>query len=113
MDERLERAERLQWAREHAGFATASEAARAVGVGEPTYLGHENGSRGYHRNAERYARRFRVRLEWLWSGQGSPVNVHVEGDAETELLEAFRKLPPDEADAYRQLILRRAQNHTS
>ena len=62
--------QRLRLAREKAGFARASDAARAMGVGEPTYLGHENGSRGLSRAAARYARFFRVSLDWLIDGRG-------------------------------------------
>jgi len=62
--------QRLRFAREQAGFARASDAARAMGIGEPTYLGHENGSRGLSRAAARYARFFRVSLDWLIGGQG-------------------------------------------
>jgi len=64
--------ERLQWARERAGFETATEAARALGIAEPTYLGHENGSRGFRRVADKYARRFGVSLEWLLTGRTPP-----------------------------------------
>jgi phage repressor protein C with HTH and peptisase S24 domain len=62
--------QRLRFAREQAGFARASDAARAMGVGEPTYLGHENGSRGLSRAAARYARFFHVSLDWLIDGRG-------------------------------------------
>lgn len=65
---------RLQWARERAGYDTPTEAARALGVKEPTYLGHENGFRGFKSTADRYARGFRVNLEWLLTGRGSPKN---------------------------------------
>jgi phage repressor protein C with HTH and peptisase S24 domain len=61
---------RLRFAREQAGFARASDAARAIGIGEPTYLGHENGSRGLSRAAARYARFFGVSLDWLIDGRG-------------------------------------------
>jgi phage repressor protein C with HTH and peptisase S24 domain len=61
---------RLRFAREQAGFARASDAARAMGIGEPTYLGHENGSRGLSRAAARYARFFHVSLDWLIGGRG-------------------------------------------
>ncbi len=38
---------------------------------EPTYLGHENGSRGFKRDsADKYARKFHVSLEWLLTGKG-------------------------------------------
>ena len=64
--------ERLALARREAGYATAREAAEALGVKEPTYNGHENGSRGFKRDsADRYARKFRVSLEWLLTGKGN------------------------------------------
>src|ERR1700721_2021547 len=62
--------QRLRFAREQAGFTHASDAARAIGVGEPTYLGHENGSRGLSRAAARHARFFRVSLALLVGGAG-------------------------------------------
>src|ERR1041385_731612 len=62
--------QRLRRAREHAGFMRASDAARAMGIEEPTYLGHENGSRGLSRAAQRYAKFFRVSLDWLLAGRG-------------------------------------------
>jgi phage repressor protein C with HTH and peptisase S24 domain len=61
---------RLRFAREQAGYASASDAARAMGVEEPTYLGHENGSRGLSRAGARYARFFHVSLDWLIGGRG-------------------------------------------
>ena len=61
--------QRLRRAREHAGFMRASDAARAMGIEEPTYLGHENGSRGLSRAAPRYARFFGVSLDWLIDGR--------------------------------------------
>jgi transcriptional regulator with XRE-family HTH domain len=63
--------QRLRRAREQAGFARASDAARAMGIEEPTYLGHENGSRGLSRAAPRYARFFGVSLDWLIDGLGA------------------------------------------
>jgi phage repressor protein C with HTH and peptisase S24 domain len=54
-----------------AGFERASDAARAIGVAEPTYLGHENGSRGFRADdAQKYASRFGVNFEWLMTGKG-------------------------------------------
>jgi phage repressor protein C with HTH and peptisase S24 domain len=61
---------RLRHAREQAGYMRASDAARAMGIEEPTYLGHENGSRGLSRVAARYARFFGVSLDWLIDGRG-------------------------------------------
>lgn len=63
--------ERLAQARKEAGYASASAAARALDVKEPTYIGHENGHRDLKREvAERYARKFHVSLEWLLTGKG-------------------------------------------
>lgn len=64
--------DRLMQARRKAGFIRASDAAKALGVKEPTYMGHENGSRGFKKSsAEQYARRFGVSLEWLLTGRDS------------------------------------------
>lgn len=62
--------ERLREARLDAGFEDASEAARRLGMAGPTYLGHENGSRGFKARAPEYARKFKVSLEWLLTGKG-------------------------------------------
>jgi len=64
--------DRLKWAREQANYAQASDAARAMGVKVATYIAHENGSRKLTRSADRYARFFRVSMEWLLTGRGAP-----------------------------------------
>jgi phage repressor protein C with HTH and peptisase S24 domain len=51
-------------------FEEAADAARALGIPEPTYYGHENGHRGFKGRAAEYARRFKVSLEWLLTGRG-------------------------------------------
>jgi transcriptional regulator with XRE-family HTH domain len=65
--------ERLRQIRE-SRYPTAVEAAEAIGVKVPTYIQHENGTRGSgslpRPAAERYARFFRVSLDWLLSGKG-------------------------------------------
>lgn len=75
--------DRLKKARERAGYETAADAARALGVKEPTYSGHENGSRGFRAPTGKiYARRFKVPFSWLMAGEGeidAPVSrVHDE-----------------------------------
>ncbi len=63
--------ERLQEARKRAGFNTPTEAKDAFGW-KSTYLSHENGTRGLRpRVAERYARAFHVRAEYILYGRGS------------------------------------------
>jgi hypothetical protein len=69
----MERYERLQHARELAGYETATDAANALGVAVPTYGGHENGFRGFRADSgQRYAQFFRVSFEWLMTGKGEP-----------------------------------------
>ena len=66
---------RLRWARTKAGYKTASQAARALGIKVPTYSSHENTSRGLRRDAAlHYARRFKVNFEWLVTGNGKPTD---------------------------------------
>lgn len=63
-------AKRLIAARGAAGYEKPTDAARAMGVVTATYLGHENGSRGLARSAARYAKFFKVSLDWLLTGRG-------------------------------------------
>lgn len=68
----MDMANRLKTARMDAGFERAADAARALGIPEPTYMGHENGMRGIRMNkAVIYARRFKVPIEWLLTGKES------------------------------------------
>lgn len=63
--------ERLRFARQQSGFETAVEAADAMGIARSTYIGHENGHRGFPaKQAPIYARRFKVSEEWLLFGKG-------------------------------------------
>jgi phage repressor protein C with HTH and peptisase S24 domain len=75
--------ERLRRARAAAGYETAAKAAEALGVKAAGYVHHENGSRPLTRRAQRYARFFRVSLEWLVSGRGpmrgNPLIIPVRG----------------------------------
>lgn len=65
--------QRLRKAREAAGFATAKDAATSMGVPVSTYIGHENGHRGFPAaRAPQYARKFKVTEEWLLYGKGEP-----------------------------------------
>lgn len=79
--------DRLIKARKEAGYDTAADAARALGVKLPTYFAHENGTSGLRAVvAEKYARKFRVGVEWLLTGKGAtttggaaPYEIDVEG----------------------------------
>lgn len=49
----------------------ATEAAKLMGIKPPTYLGHENGSRGFSaKKAEKYAKFYQVDVVWLLYGTG-------------------------------------------
>jgi phage repressor protein C with HTH and peptisase S24 domain len=64
-------ASRLKAARQKAGYNGATEAARANRWTIPTYLGHENGSRDFDREAaKKYAKAFRTSAAWLMTGEG-------------------------------------------
>lgn len=77
--------ERLRQARIAAGYASAADAARAVGVPEPSYTAHENGSRGFkYDRAKLYSRRFGVSLEWLLSGRGDTQSAQPLHEPHTE-----------------------------
>jgi phage repressor protein C with HTH and peptisase S24 domain len=68
----VEQAGRLKEARKKRGYGSAAKAAEAIGVPYGTYSGHENGNRGIPRDdLARYARFFRVPVEWLAFGKGS------------------------------------------
>lgn len=78
---------RLEKARRHAGYETAREAARSLGINVQTYAGHENGHGGIKvDSAVQYAKKFKVRLEWLLTGKGdmlregvTPVEIEQNG----------------------------------
>lgn len=79
----MEKHERLQIARKRAGFETASEAARALGVSTQTYAAHENGSRSFKEDsAKKYARRFAVDVMWLIFGTEPMTRPSTEPEVE-------------------------------
>lgn len=66
----MEMCDRLRQARAAAGFESAAAAARALGVKPATMTHHENGTRGFTKEASRYAKFFKVSLDWLLTGRG-------------------------------------------
>lgn len=75
----MEKHERLQIARKHAGFDSASEAARALDISVQTYSSHENGGRSFKDDsARKYARRFGVDVTWLTFGIGEMLPKHTQ-----------------------------------
>lgn len=72
----MEPFQRLQEAREKAGFKQTVDAARAYGWGVSTYVSHENGTRGLRPDtAEKYAKAFKVPAEWILYGKGKKNGV--------------------------------------
>jgi phage repressor protein C with HTH and peptisase S24 domain len=70
--------QRLQIARQKAGFENATDAARTFGWNENTYRSHENGERGLKLAvAERYARAFTTTAAWLLTGESVQQPRHV------------------------------------
>lgn len=68
----MEAGDRLSKARVGAGYISARKAAEAMGANYNTYAQHENKIRDIPRDAAiRYARFFRISLEWLLTGKGS------------------------------------------
>ncbi|WP_017993903.1 LexA family transcriptional regulator [Rhizobium leguminosarum] len=70
MADDIEIGQRLKAARLAAGFKTAKAAAESLGVPYPTYSQHENGTRGIVREADLYARRYKISLDWLMRAKG-------------------------------------------
>lgn len=69
--------ERMRWARRHAGFAKAREAAEALGISDVTYRSYERGPEHAGRwpkipLLQRIAAKFGVSWLWLQDGQGDP-----------------------------------------
>lgn len=86
-------AERLRIARLRAGYETGKDAAESLGFPVSTYLGHENGSRGYPaKKAAIYARKFKVREQWLLYGVGEGPGQ--KGDQQAEIIDILDHLPP-------------------
>lgn len=89
-------ADRLKAAREKAGYATAKEAAEAMGAKIPTFIQHENGTRNFPRDtATRYARFFRTTPEWLLYGRGKEEgsgNLPTTGELESMISDVLSEI---------------------
>lgn len=101
----MELHDRLTAARVAAGYASASDAATALGVKYPTYAGHENGSSGFrNETGERYARKFKVRFEWLMRGIG-PMRADGATLAADPIVEVAARILPQLSPERRQRFL--------
>lgn len=87
-------AARLRIARLRAGYETGKEAAEALGFPVSTYLSHENGSRGISaKRAVTYARKYKVREQWLLYGVGPGPGSEPVGET-AEIVNLIERLPP-------------------
>ena len=74
--EREERAARLKVARQRADIGGYRKLATKFGWNENTYKAHENGRNGFGlADAKRYAKAFKVSLNWLNFGLGNPDDI--------------------------------------
>jgi phage repressor protein C with HTH and peptisase S24 domain len=94
----MTQAARLQLARKRAGYARAIDAINAFGFNRTTYFQHENGTRPIGKeSALRYAKIFRVSVDWLLFNRGSgpsfkvPVVAHVGAGGEIVYLDDHAK----------------------
>lgn len=96
-----DRAERLKWARERAGFESPRAAAKNFRWNENTYKAREGGLRDYGvGEAKEYGRAFDVSWVWLLSGEGvvdARNIVRVLGliGAGAEISPEFEQVPPE------------------
>lgn len=105
----MEQHERLRQARQRR-YPTARAASNALRIPYGTLTGHESGSRGIKDNELRkYARAYRVELPWLAFEigpmvKGGEVELPLTSEEERAVIEALRKLPPEEAEAFRNFL---------
>jgi len=73
--------DRLRQARIRKGFEQAIDASVAYGWNRNTYASNENGNAPFSfKSAQKYARAFGVRAEWLYSGSGAMVDEAADDD---------------------------------
>lgn len=77
--ERAERAKRLLEARKAAGYGGVKSASAAGGWNVNKYKAHESGRNGFGiSDAKRYAKAYKVSLNWLFFGIGLPEDIDTE-----------------------------------
>lgn len=109
------KADRLRHVRTLAGFRSASEAARSLGMSVPTYVHHENGTREFGEDAaSTYARKFHANKVWLLLGEGSPFDgqeksaTQLSRQTETSTMKLFQNIRTrkrSESDAHTEQLV--------
>ena len=96
--------ERLKFARLRAGFTTAAKAADAMGIPRPTYMGHENGHRGFPaKRAPQYGRKFKVSAEWLLYGTGE-MDLGEARSEEAEILDYWSRVSLEDKRTVKRML---------
>lgn len=95
--------ERVRWARHHAGFKTATEAANFLDIRPGTYrtyeaLKEEGGREPPLVEIQRIARRFQVSWIWLATGEGRYDEGVLTDDRLAELRDKVAQLPKADRD---------------
>lgn len=96
--------ERLRDARIRAGYETAGDFAKAMGIQEGTYRHHENGTGGRSvplAAVKRYAAKLGADLNWLLNGDGHPP---AESDASKRLEAIKARLTPTQMEAVADML---------
>lgn len=109
MRDRIHIGQRIRTLREQGGL-TQADLGAAIGTSR-THLTNIEGGKG---NPGRellvaIATHFSVSLDWLSDGNGEPRPARALDETETLLVQAFRKLPPEEQEAHLNLMLKRVE----
>lgn len=91
---------RLRWARRHALFETAADAARALQIEAPTYRTYERETEDGGRwpkpaQLQRISKRFGVNWVWIEMGQGAPLIDPELADDMALVSDKVQRLPAD------------------
>ena len=96
--------QRLKEARTKKGYESVADAARAFGFNEGMARSNENGNRGPGRKMlKRYADAYGVDFEWLETGQKTAMKRLDQ--TELTLIEAWRRMIPEQRSAFFQLAV--------
>lgn len=106
MEVKPDQAARLVEARIARGFKSARAAATYFGWPYYTYIQHEQGTRGISKQAEKYAKAFRVSQAWLLTGEGEAPFESLTNKSENELLEELKDLIEKAPPKHRKLALK-------
>ena len=110
MSDRIHIGQRIRTLREQGGL-TQADLGAAIGTSRSHLTNIEVGKGNPGRELlVAIAMHFGVSLDWLSEGSGEPRPYRALNEAETLLVEAFRKLPSSEREAHLRLMLMRTES---